>query len=254
MRHFGVRHNHSKELRGYLFIQTGCFLVTVTAVLVHEISLPKHDVVNFTWREALCVNLIYLSIKNYTATVISLNASYNVRLKQISRLLKTSSDDKFKTLEKLKVFRLLLQKFCDSVRLGNKCLSLSYVLSIVDFSFRSIFIIFNLYNVLMKEKFPFFLAAFIFTLVDCVFVLSLMIQSSVLKSEGENLSVAINNAHLFAMADIETLKSIHLTAAQFEHQSLMVSCGLFSIDYKFLFALISSIFSYIIVLIQFDSA
>lgn len=249
-----MKHNHSKELRGYLFIQLGCFLVTVTAVLLHEISLPKHDVMNFTWREALCVSLIYLSFKNYAATIISINASYNVRLKQISQLLKTSSDDKLITLEKLKVFRLLLEKFCDSVRLGNKSLSVIYVLSIVEFSFRSIFIIFNFYNVLMKEKFPFFLAAFIFTVVDGVFVMSLMIQSSVLKSEGESLSVAINNAALFAMADVETLKSIHLTAAQIEHQSLMVSCGLFSIDCKFLFALISSIFSYIIVLIQFDSA
>ena len=87
-----------------------------------------------------------------------------------------------------------------------------------------------------------------------IYTIVLIVQSALLKTEKNKTSTLLHNKNVKNICDKRTLKLLQLAALQMAHQSSVISCGLFSIDWKFLFLLIAGCYSNLIVLCQFDIA
>ena len=103
--------------------------------------------------------------------------------------------------------------------------------SYLDLVFSSITMLWNIYYA------PFFIWIFIF--------------SNRIEQEAKLIEMS---AHRISdkRRSMKITRIVNLISMQFYHRRLTIECGVYVIDYKLLFLLISSIFSYLLIIIQFE--
>ena len=200
--------------------------------------------------------LIYgmITQRNFSVLHISLLAAARNRLNLINKEI----DHKNCSLKKFKELLTVHSKFCDVINLLNQCLSANLIMSMFEFMFQCTMLMFSFYNMGLNES---SIDSKIYCIMSCInlppqffFMMSIIINSSLLKMEAKRTLTLVHSKNSFSTGNPEILKLLHLAALKIEHHMPMISCGLFIVDWKFLFAFISGIVSCVVILIQFDSA
>lgn len=247
------KHDHSKELFVSFFILVCYHLATFMVVLIcREILLIFKIVHSIPVRNYLYLASIICSGNSSIVSLYVLVAA-KTRFKLINRILGSRTTLSF---EQLKSVSVLHDKLYDTISLINKCYSISFLIHISQLIVRCVLLMFDGYMVFFKNNSLahqfFFYSGIIFSLPEATFTLSIIVQSALLKMEANKSFNLLNGKTLSSYSDDKTLKLVHLFGAQISHRNPAISCGLFMIDWKFLFAFISSCLSNLIILFQFD--
>lgn len=173
-----------------------------------------------------------------------------------SILISAGLNDKKSSLEKLKSILKIHNKFCDALRLLNKCLSVNLMINILKSVFHFILVMFDFYQYLVYDissaNRMLFITSLISFVPEGIFIAITIASSSFLKAEATKSLSIIHSKASKCERNSETLKFLQLAAMQFEHQSPEISCGCFTLDWNLLFTILAGCFSSIIILIQFD--
>ena len=192
--------------------------------------------------------------RNVTLLSISAIMAAKARFKLINCALEDRSSLNF---DELKCLIVLQDKLCDSILLVSKSFSVIYIMQIFRFTVFSVFIMFDFFLITTKNSnFShkiFLIAGLLFIIPAGITTISAIVQSALLKREGGKFLTLLHGKKI-SKGDKKTLNLIQLGSLQMAHQFSEISCGLFTIDWKFLFVLISTCFSYMIILCQFDVA
>lgn len=175
-----------------------------------------------------------------------LSAAY-LRIRLINKLieLNVGKFDENQMKEILKSFH----KLCDTIKLINECFWFIFVYKIFGFLFSCVLFFFNIYDIVIKGLSQ-VSAAFLFSgcfsltmellYISMIFTFSSLVEKGCVKFES-------NFVKYFSW-------KTNFSNFQFNNQKISISCGLFKIDWKLLFLIITSMFSYLIVIIQFVDA
>lgn len=155
------------------------------------------------------------------------------------------------------IVTILHAKITETTNLINICFSFNIITYLFQLVFFSIFISFGFYHYLISENSEFSqLLLNIVTLQWIVFyllaILWVLVFSSKIKCQGNSTAILIHKM-LIKKNSPKILKIVQLSALQFYHQSPEISCGLFKIDWSLMLTMIAAVFSYLIILIQFDN-
>lgn len=191
--------------------------------------------------------------RNFSVLGLMALTSLRIRLNEINRALKNRE-----CRENLKDILIVYDSFHEAVNLISKCFSAGFMINICQLVTRGIMINYNLFSGVMSsftsKSQLIFIFGSIFIGPEVVLIMSSILCSAILKREASKTFTIIHRAKLSAATDKKSLKLIELASLQLEHQKSVVSCGLFSLDWNFLFAMFSSVVGFLLILIQFDLA
>jgi 7tm Chemosensory receptor len=149
----------------------------------------------------------------------------------------------------------LLNKLNETLDLMNSCFAINLLNYFFQFIIFSVFFFFSLYHSVTAHDANF--RDFILNIISGFWLLFflwygawMVIMSNWLKVEGANTKLVI---HSKEVTDPICLKTFNLLCLQLEHSTPLVTSGLFHIDWPYLFTFISALFSYLIILIQFET-
>lgn len=239
LKNFNFRINHSRELLGSILLLVGYpiiyFLLNFFLAYLHNFSYS----VDFGYRV-----LIYLPLSN-TSLFIWILILVCKRIKSFRKLL---------TKGNVNSCLILFDKFWFLIQLTNKYFGILLMFLVLEKMFHSIIFFFSLYNLVANDSTSsdifYLFMSLLYNLIETISVLCIFLCSHFIKVEIKKFVSKFQKIKI----DSKTIKTNHLSNLQFGHQDITLSCGLFDINWKFLFAVISSIFSYIIILVQFDIA
>lgn len=188
---------------------------------------------------------------NYQVTHMLLVASLYWRLKLVNRVLR----QRLLCSQLVQRVGRLQTSIVDTLQLVNCC----YTANVLNYAFQfvifTVFFVFGLLDLCVSPRvtaqaFAFSVIQGFFFLFFLWFGLWLVTASSWIKSEGSETRSVI---HSKSIVNPKSLRAANVLCLQLEHSRPIVSCGLFALDWTFLFTFISAVFSYIIILLQFDS-
>lgn len=149
---------------------------------------------------------------------------------------------------------ILIDKICDTLLNFQRCYSINAVTFLTYFTFSSIFCLFGVISHFMStsaDRDDFFIMLIVWTLYNFPFVLWTFLFASRIKNTSENVHA---NAFkiLETMPTSKVLRSVQTLTMQMSHRQPQFSCGLFVYDWFFMFVIIGTIFSYLLILLQFE--
>jgi hypothetical protein len=146
-------------------------------------------------------------------------------------------------------------KLSKTLHLINSCFALNLLNYFLQFIIFSIFFFFGLYHYLASatksiEEFVFIIIAGFYLLFYFFFSAWIITVSSWVQAEGSQAKILVHSKSVKRAKDLKALNNF---CVQLDHNEPVVTCGLFNVDWTLLFAFISAVFSYLIILIQFES-
>lgn len=255
--------NHGKQYMISLSVLIGYFSIflinfTVNGFIMSIISLndapsPFQGVLyllsNTTYMiTTICYMLVLLAV------YVRLKVVNDYMLKHIAKDQTTIEDD----CRALKIVKILHCKITETTNLINICFSLNIITYLFQLVFFTIFVSFGFYHYITSEdsEFSQFLMNFItlqWILFYLLAILWVIVLSNKIKHQGKSTALLFHKM-LMKRRNPEMLKIVQLSALQFYHQSPEISCGMFKIDWPLMLTMIGAVFSYLIILIQFDSS
>ena len=143
--------------------------------------------------------------------------------------------------------------FTKSIDLINKCLWFNFTLRIFEFVFHCVFVVFNAFTVISNDNswssIAFFCSGCLYTLLEASFILPLVIFSGHIGGEVSKFISSFYKLNCHLTANFEQTKFSKLRFESIENE---VSSGLFNLNWNFLFSIMSTIFSWSIIFVQFD--
>lgn len=146
-------------------------------------------------------------------------------------------------------------RLCDTVDLLNFCFSLNLLNYFCQFVIFSIFYFFGLYHFMTTPVKT--VAELIFNVVTSFywayyfwFGAWMVTVGSWIESEGKEIK---REVHSKIPKNAKAAKACNNFCLQMDQNNPVVSCGLFAVGWAFVFAFIGTLFSYLIILIQFES-
>lgn len=175
-----------------------------------------------------------------------------VRLKYLHKVLKGNDRE----LEVIKMIRIAHLKLVENLRQINCCYTVNILNYFFQFSFFNIFFYFGLVHQIFFESTTeeVIFSFIIFAWVQFFFWFGawIMLYSVLIKLETEYTKRTVLNK-IFKSVDRKAQKALILFSFQFEHEEVSITAKLFYVDLKLLFAMFGTVFSYIIILIQFEA-
>lgn len=236
---------------GYQIFSMICLFVNIRIYFYYGLSnhISVRDV-------PFCIG--YVLLDSFIGLSINMLLALTSRIKLIRKILNQSSEDDNEKIVKMKMILILHDKFCDILVNVNKSFSFLFLLMILEFNFHCITISFSFYNIIFNDpsfRDVIFLAAIsVLILPRIVFVACILILSGLIKNEKCKIFSAIQCSKIDSQKNMKILKLLELSSLQLDHRTLNVSCGFFTVDWKYLFGIISSIFSTLVILVQFDTS
>lgn len=239
MKNFNIKINHSRELLRSIVLLAGY------PIIYFLINLYLTYRQNFSYSvDSGYLLLTYLPLSNNSMFIWILILVCE-RIKSVRKLF---------SKENVNLCLILFDKFCCLMQCINKYFGLLLMLLVLESLFHFIIFFFSLYNLVANNStagdYLFSLMGLFYICWETAVVLCFFVYSYFIKFEIENFVSKFCTMQI----DTKPIRNKLSTNLQFDHQEIELACGLFVINWKFLFAFISSIFSYIIILIQFDIA
>lgn len=200
--------------------------------------------------------LLFLSSKSYLVFTVLVLLSQVVRLDRLNQSLDMKPENKCPTLTRFKKILHLHDRLCDSLVLINKIFMFGFMLWLSISVFHTILVGFSVYNILANASSDrdqsYFLSGVFFICTEGIFIVCVFTCSILIKNKA---SQTFNLLHELKLdVGLDRFNLIDLAALQMEHRRSEISCGLFTVDLKFVFDIIAYTFSTVIVLVQFDIA
>lgn len=203
-----------------------------------------------------------LTYQNYVTTYILTIYIVYFRISNINDWLKSFGDQenikKEKLVECLRLVAILVDKICDTLESIKFCYTvnnLSYTVYVGFFSVLGVYANVSYFfrtNPSSMELF-FSLLTLIWNFYYIPFLLSIFLISNWIKKEGKLIDFHVRTL-LTKCSSLDTniLKKTNLITMQMQHRRPIISCGVYVIDWYFMFTLIATGFSYLVIIVQFD--
>jgi hypothetical protein len=152
-----------------------------------------------------------------------------------------------------KLIGKLLNKSADTIVNMNKLYSTNFMTSLVDLLFIALVTTFLAYDIIAHSlaisDVILMLGGMGYSFLAGSVCFSILIASSGLEEKKKKIVIKIND---LSLKRNKLHKFLYLSVFQFDCLPLELSCGLFTLKKSHIFLMISSYFSYLIVMIQFD--
>lgn len=206
------------------------------------------DKIDFT--AALLAAFNVASYLSYQISHMMINDLIYRRLRAMNRVLtRFTLNQKF-----IKKIASIHGNLCDTLDLVNKSFAINLLSYSFQFTIFCIFYFFGFYHYMTSPEASF--KEFILNVISTMYFLLflwfgtwIVTVSSWIKSEG-SLTKAIIHSKVIASPGI--LKSLNDFCLQMDQIKPRISCGLFIVDWTFLLSFIGTLFTYLIILIQFE--
>jgi hypothetical protein len=199
--------------------------------------------------------VVLIIYQNYRAFQVWVIFIVVLRIKAINKFYqkycKTADNEKF-----IKNFTILQDKFCDTINLINICFAPNFIMTFGHLFLHCVLIAFSTFHLIYSGSFideMFYYAGCLYMIAQGGFIVSIFYVTDFLARERNKTLRLIHKTEFLQRKNMKTLKSIQLCVLQLKHRQPEISCGLFTVDWKFLLNIISGTFALMIVLIQFDT-
>lgn len=273
---FVVRHKHVKIIKNIQSIDSELlrigininymkhFIVAVSVTLIYcsfllltlsvDILLSRKYLKKFVTAEPLSAALAVFSIAaylNYQISHMLIVSTIYKRFQHINSIIENSPLDYLL----MKKIGKLFNKLSDTQDLVNSCYAINLLNYFFQFFVYNIFFFFGLFHYLTSPDAAF--TELIFNIISGFYLVYffwfgawMITVSSWIKSEGCKMKILIHSQSMTTSKDLKAFANICL---QLNHQKPVISCGLFIVDWSFLFIFVGSLFSYLIILVQFET-
>lgn len=255
--------NHNKHFKISILVFIAyfsflCFALLLDKTLSKELEFQQElnvvervlSIVTFASHLSFCIGYMLLLCAIYSR----LNA-VNECLKQQMAMNHQSHQ---MNIEIIKKVTLMYEKLCDITELYNVCFAFNIIIYFAQFTFIVIFNLFAMYHYFTSSDSQY--QELIFNLISFGWVLYyawspiwILIFSSWIKTQGIETG-ALFHKLMNVKNNIKLMNTFNITTMQLNHRQLSISCGLFQVDFQYLFGFIGTVFSYLIIMIQFDTA
>jgi 7tm Chemosensory receptor len=248
LRKIGVKIDHEKHLRAALAV-TGFYFLSLFFTLTFDQILSTNFLqqIEMDVFEGIFAAINIAAYLSYQISHMLIIVAIFTRVKHVNEILSRKIDVKtLKTLGKIQL------KLFDTANLINFCFSFDLLNFFLQFLFFLIFFLFDIFHFVTTDS----------TLNDWIFVsisfgylqFYFWFGAWVILHAGQ-LSNEVSEMESLVQSKVtseEDQKRFIFLTMQLQHSKIYVSSGIFVIDWNFLFIMIGSVFSYIIILIQFD--
>lgn len=196
--------------------------------------------------------------QNYNMTFVIILYLIYLRLRSINEHLDTLyiKIDKEIT-DGLCIVRKLIEKLCDIIENVKFIFAINTIFYFTHFTFFLIMLFFALISYIFRSDATDIDFAFCIVLLSWVFYYSPtfffgILFACLIKREVQKTFFLITKLFLI-QRDINVHENVKLTLMQLNHRCPLISCGMFDIDWRLLMSITGTVFSYLIILAQFDN-
>lgn len=254
---FGIYRDYNKDVKFLSFIlffyqllTNNNLVLTYCMVKFLNVKIRSIPVERGFYLISVMASIFYIL---FTILVL---ITFSWRLKSIDdALMETTSNEKKKLLRKLKIILRMWSKVDDVISSISRLFIISNIFYLLNFLIFVLILLFLGYDIYVHnlggdDKLLFGFASF-FSITIISFISVLIIQS---QNICEKVTNAIRKINLIKLKSKEKniQKYCHLATLQLEVSNKFISCRLFDLNYKFIFTMISSCFSYLVMMVQFD--
>jgi 7tm Chemosensory receptor len=209
----------------------------------------------------LKIMFTYNSLAYQSYTIIYMIIIYLIysRLSFITDFLKTMKYDSKKdhVLKELKVVADLIDEVCDALKSIKFCYTINTVIYTLHYSFYTILSIYGVISFLLRRNASEFDRKYVLLNLTwnafyAPFAIWVFLMSNWIKKSGKIIEIEIHRVLSKVRHDEKIHKKAQLIFMQLYHRRPIISCGVFTIDWYFLFHLIGLSFSYLVIIIQFE--
>lgn len=220
-----------------------------------------HRMVDSDWLDNLFIMVNTLAYQHYfigfMLTIYTIYFALDCVNEYLSSLVQVDeviSDDE--VVEALKTVKILVDKICDILEKVQLLYAINTIAFILYFSFFCMFCFYGIFSFFLpgasNQGFIFWTLAFLWTFYNLLFFVWTFVFASWLKQEGPRIELSgFKLLYKFQGSSEKVVENIKLLSMQIKHRAPKFSCGLFVVDWYFLFWLIGTVFSYLLILIQF---
>lgn len=251
----GIKISHNYQFKVALSVTFGYFGVLLLTMTCDQILSDNFlPTAKMEPTEGIFGLLNIAATLSYQITHMLVILAIQVRINYVNQVMEKNELN----LEEIKCIRKIHFLLCDTMSSVNTCYTLNLLNFFFQFTFFSIFFSFSIFHYLTMENSTFTELIFIiiqfgyfqFFFWFCGWII---IHSGLLTTEVERMESLVQSKEFFAY-NKKAMKHFEMLNSQLWHSKLFVSSGLFKVDWTFLFAFIGTVFSYTIILIQFDLA
>lgn len=246
LRKIGVKIDHERHLMVALAV-TGCYYLSLFFTLTFDqiLSINFLEQIEMDAFEGIFAAINIAAYLSYQIAHMLIIVAVFTRVKNLNEILTRKIID-VKTLGKIQL------KLFDTANLINFCFSFDLLNFFLQFVFFLIFFFFDIFHFLTTDS----------TLKDWIFVAIsvgylqfyfwfgawVILHAGLLSNEVGEMENLVQSK----VTSKNDQKRFILLTMQLQHSKIYASSGLFEVNWNFLFIMIGSVFSYIIILIQFD--
>lgn len=251
--------NHKKHYIVSIAVTVGyilylIFLLFLNVILIEDITF-NNEVDELSSFMYIFSAVTYLG---YCITHMLLTSLIFTRMSLINECLRlsiiTKESDHLLIVRKIRILHI---KVAETVELFNFYFTFNVIIYFLQYMFYMLFNLFRLFHFLTSPIFligelHMMILGYVWNFYYFWAALWLVLFSSWIESEGNNTLILLQTL-TFSYNDPKTLAAVKLAKLQMSHKKVVISCGLFEINWSFLAIIFGSVISYLIILIQFNS-
>lgn len=174
-------------------------------------------------------------------------------------LAKLNNDKKISekdVVKKVKNISAFIDKICDTLELMKICYSIKLIAYALHFLFYNILCIYGWICYFFRGQSSYFdlvhcSLTFFWEIYYAPFFIWVFLFSDLIQQEGRRLIMVLNRISQNGRS-IRIEKRITLTIMQINNRQYLIECGIFVINWKFLFVFMGICFSYLLIIMQFE--
>lgn len=245
-----IEYDHRTEKFGSILVFIGFYSLSIPIIYLNIRAFVVFDLALDFQVAKFYYLLVHLQLLSFSWLSILLLIALSSRLKAINSCFLKGD------LINMRIILIVQDKFCETIELVNKCFSIGFFMTLLEFILQCNLIVFSLCNIIVNISSPtdemFVFEGCLHIMSHCCFVIGILVFTSSIKREGRKTAMLVHDLKLKKENFQKSLKFCQFASLQLNHRTCEISCGLFTIDWKFSFVMISSIFSYALILKQFD--
>jgi 7tm Chemosensory receptor len=252
-----VKQNHRADQIQSIFLSIG-YVVLLFSISFISASIAYSDTNTDGDSYPLSFLLFYYLLQNFDSFTVWILLVACKRMSAIEKCFKLiTQESEVSSVDSLKQTLKVYNKYCTTIDLINKCFLIEFLFTLQTIIFHFIiqlyifFGIFSNINNLKKIDLVICFTTLVYVLAEMIVPFCFFVSSYFINKKVKNSLKLILNMRT---SDLKLSKSKQLAALCLKHQKPEISCGIFEIDWKLLFAMITCVFYYLIILVQFEMA
>lgn len=265
MQHLGIEANHKEvviltiSIFSFYYV---CFVIT--SVFCFFFTAPIQDQMGDNHFRATLFIISVIFYQNSAIVYMIFIHLIHLRLSLVRKLIQNLINDQKLTTEellaKLKTIAIFIDRVGDTLDEMKICYTVKLAVYIFYFLFYTVLSIYGYISYFCNSKSSFTDLNYSGLIVSwefyyAPFFIWIFIFSTRVKLESQAISMLSQKLLLKKSQKDSSLKigrRLKFITMQLFHRQLLIECGVFTVDWKLLFFIIGSIFSYLLIIIQFE--